>query len=266
MPMASPMDLRMIRNLKSDRVNIIQIIHDAQRHPGDFWPLNSSITKMINRSTSLIFLSPGVRKRVESRFENVTKVKQVSHPYFLQSLGSGTPIIPAKYMLLIGRIRRYKGSKNLLKSWKRESEHEVLKKFNLVIAGRGGRLISSNNPHRIIRMNRWLEDCEFDNLIRNAEVVLFPYIEASQSGVLAKAILAKKIVAISDLSELKVQSQNYPYKIVIPDLMEKGWLVDLVNQLEKAGKSYEMPIEQEPEVLAIRSWEEVLCAIKELSL
>ena len=265
LPMASPMDLRMIRNLKSDRVNIIQILHDAQRHPGDFWPLNSSIKKMVNRSTSLIFLSPGVRKRIESRYVNVTRVREVPHPYFLPSVVNKSSDLPFKYMLLIGRIRKYKGSQNLIKSWMKASQHEDLKNYSLVIAGEGDRLISSKNPHRIIRMNRWLEDSEFDSLIRNAEVVLFPYIEASQSGVLAKAILANKIVAISDLSELKVQSQNYSSKIVIPDFQKKDWLVDLANLLGKPRKSYESGFDQDSGDLVIRSWEEVLRAIKDLS-
>ena len=148
---------------------------------------------MIHRSKSLIFLSRTVAQDLEASIKLIPPYRIVHHPFFEISTNLSVKNLEFEYLLLIGRIRRYKGAKALIKAWKKVCHLDEFSKYHLVIAGKGTSLRLNTKKHRIHRMNYWLSDYEFDSLIENAKVVLFPYKEASQSGVLSKAMYAKKL-------------------------------------------------------------------------
>jgi glycosyltransferase involved in cell wall biosynthesis len=262
-PMATPLDLKLIRRLKAKNINVIQIIHDSKRHPGDLWPNWISIRKMINRSNSLVFLSRTVADDVKSSLSVMPPYRIVQHPFFEISTSYSGKNFEFEYLLLIGRIRRYKGAQALVKAWKKVCHLDEFSMYHLVIAGKGTSLRLNTNKNRIHRMNYWLSDSEFDSLMKNAKVILFPYKEASQSGVMSKAIHAKKFVASSDIPPLVEQLSSYPNKFLGNTKDMESWLkagtLEAENFMQELTSSLGNSDEMEG------SWKNLVDAFKELS-
>ena len=105
------------------------------------------------------------------------------------------------FFLFFGRIDKYKGIERLLEAYSSYSGTTPL-----VIAGSGeftpresALLDSINNVYLI---NRYVSDEDLVWLFSNCRAVMLPYIEASQSGVLAMAYHFGKPVAVSNLPGL----------------------------------------------------------------
>jgi glycosyltransferase involved in cell wall biosynthesis len=104
-------------------------------------------------------------------------------------------------LLLIGRIRDYKGLNHLLEEFR-----SINSKFTLLIAGEGS--AKAEMPANVFFLNRWLNRIEFEHLIDFADIVLFPYSEASQSGILPIAIAKNKKIVVSTAPGLLEQSSG----------------------------------------------------------
>ena len=85
-------------------------------------------------------------------------------------------------VLFVGRIRKYKGLDLLAKSWPLVSDP----KKSLTVAGKGADTSRLQQVGANI-VDKWLSNSEIEDLIRNSKLVVLPYIEASQSGVIALA-------------------------------------------------------------------------------
>jgi glycosyltransferase involved in cell wall biosynthesis len=106
--------------------------------------------------------------------------------------------------LYIGGISYYKGIDILWEAWNnsdylRNSDHAVL-----IIAGKGSLEILDQNVivKNVKLFNRFLTDDEFIAFIELANVIVLPYREISQSGVLLTSINYKKPVIVSNVGGL----------------------------------------------------------------
>ena len=265
-PMASPMDLRILGKLKSKNVNVIQILHDSKRHPGDYWPNKFAIKKMVKRSHSLIFLSESVKENIGLNMKNMPESCTVGHPYFERSGDEPGLSIDFKYILLIGRIRKYKGAKSLVSSWKKSYTPGQVQPLKLVIAGKGAQLVSSKNKYGIIRLNYWLNDADFDFLISESQAVLFPYLESSQSGVMAKSMYANKFISISNIPGLIEQSKDYEKKYVGDVRNLQDWLQTTIKSMENRNLKSENGSNLITKDIVGKSWTQLTSAITKLSV
>lgn len=101
------------------------------------------------------------------------------------------------YILFFGRIEEYKGLKLLVDAY---LSANIQRK--LVIAGKGD--FYGKIPHpNIIYMNRYIDDKEIKSLYENAFYVVYPYISATQSGVVSLASYFKKPMLVSDIPFFK---------------------------------------------------------------
>lgn len=201
-PMISPIGLWLEKALFNRGVVIYRVLHDAQRHPGDYWPLNHTLKRIIERSEALITLSGSVSKQVQSINPQV-RIIELRHPVFNFEEDSSELNIYGNYVLFIGRIRKYKGVDNLLSAFHSLKDPS----FNLVIAGSGK--LPEINDSRIIVINHWLRESEISKLVRNAQLVIFPYLEASQSGLLPYCVSKNKPLLITPIAGLKEQVVDY---------------------------------------------------------
>lgn len=88
------------------------------------------------------------------------------------------------YILFFGRIEEYKGVSLLYNAYL--SSAELRKKYILVIAGKGDiGFVRKNNEQGIIWIHRYIKDTEIRYLYEHAACVVYPYISATQSGVLS---------------------------------------------------------------------------------
>lgn len=99
------------------------------------------------------------------------------------------------YILFFGRIEAYKGVELLIEAYLKSS---IRNKCKLVIAGKG-KINATVNDSEIILINRYIDDEEVASLYINAAIVAYPYISATQSGVLSMASYFKKPMIVSDV-------------------------------------------------------------------
>ena len=101
-------------------------------------------------------------------------------------------------ILFFGRILEYKGLKYLVEAFDCLDSH----KYELTIAGEG--LIDFDvNKENIKVFNRFIDDSEIPDLFNNTDIVVIPYLEASQSGVAYLSFAYSKPVIATDVGSLR---------------------------------------------------------------
>lgn len=210
--MSSPWDFLLGRALKKHGVTVVRIIHDATRHPGDVFPPNMVIRHLIKDCSYLITLSGFVANRLIQLYgihESRVHVLKLPPPnlsnYFEREY------LKKRKILLIGRGRKYQGQEIFEKAVDLISDFDV----EPVIAGAGFR--NNGNP-KITYKVKWLEKDEFVREISNSAVVVFPYLEASQSGTIPLCIALRIPVVVTPVGGLIEQVENGVDGIISPSL------------------------------------------------
>ena len=117
-------------------------------------------------------------------------------------LGALEPSLPT--LLLFGRLEPYKGLGLLAEALAR-LDHS--KRLNVIVAGAGqldGQLAAVTG-HRIVLINRFIADEEIRAVFSAADVIVLPYLEATQSGVIPlsyafeKPVIATRVGALQDI-------------------------------------------------------------------
>lgn len=211
-PMTSPYSLAIENILIKEKIDLIRVIHDAERHRGDLWPTNFTIRKIIKSSRKAITLSEEVDKKIR-KINPLISTEIYQHPAFNFGTGIFEMDLPTKYILFLGRIRTYKGLELLLQAFPLVDEDNL----HLVIAGEGK--MPKAWPNNVSVINRWISELEIWELIARAEVIVFPYLEASQSGLIPYCIDQKKKIVITSQPGLLEQSTGYSKRFVVKELL-----------------------------------------------
>jgi len=208
-PMSSPQDFRISRMLQSHGVKVIRVIHDTERHHGEIWPNSIVINKQLNYSDQIILASNISLKSLHTKYLHKTIViPNLSIPLLKDSLGKD---MPYSDILFVGRMRSYKGIETLHEAWSLIQETKF-KNLRLVIAGEGN--IRKKKYPYVTYITRWLTSREIIDLIEKARVVVFPYTQASQSGLISIVQRFNKQIVISNLPILLEQCKDYPNTLV----------------------------------------------------
>lgn len=108
----------------------------------------------------------------------------------------------APYILFFGRIEEYKGIGLLYKAFL--GDKNLCDKYKLVIAGSGTLPFERPAEERnVVLINRYIKDTEVRYLYEHAACVVYPYISATQSGVLSVAYYFRTPVIASDVPFFK---------------------------------------------------------------
>ena len=111
------------------------------------------------------------------------------------------------YILFFGNLQLYKGVHLLYDAY---LSHPELQERSLVIAGSGYIYFKHRSDETGIRfINRYIEDDEVNDLLSRAGVVVYPYISATQSGVVSIASYYGKPVVLSDVPYFKQTCEGY---------------------------------------------------------
>ena len=127
------------------------------------------------------------------------KTKFVHFPSLInECICSGKARVPElsrekEYILFFGSVDFYKGVDLLIEAFRKLKSN----KQKLVIAGKGdcNGFVNKN----IIRLNRYIRDDEINDLFSNASVVVYPYRNATMSGVFSLAMYYSKRIIASDI-------------------------------------------------------------------
>jgi len=124
----------------------------------------------------------------------------------------------------LGSMEYYKGTDLLLEAWHSSEALRESKKVKLIIAGKNKMGLKRKNirADNIIFIDRFIPDEEFIALIRLSDLILLPYRQISQSGLLLSAISEGKKVLVSTAGEL---AESFKYGDV-------GWILQQTSSEE----------------------------------
>ncbi|MBV9653504.1 MAG: glycosyltransferase family 4 protein [Acetobacteraceae bacterium] len=235
--MPGPLDLLMAEALRRARVPMLVVVHDADPHPGDALPLQMLLQRrLVLRADGLIALTAHVGERL--RAQRLAGIPGVRRRLFLASLPPfvfGPPPPPAgrhggrRRLLAFGRLRPYKGLDLLadaLRQFPRMDEIE------LRVVGHGPEsdaLAALRSLPNVTVENRWVAEGEVGGLIAWADALVLSHREASQSGVAAAAIAARRWIVSTRVGGLAEQLGGAPGAILCDP--EPDSLADALGRL-----------------------------------
>lgn len=194
------------------KVKVLHTVHDANEHDMK----HSSITSYLKHKILVAYpnklicstvqnLISNSKKQVailESRFPD-KKVYYSPFPTLVnENIKNGGKRVPElngvyQYILFFGNVNLYKGV-HLLHSLYVNHKGEFGGR-KLVIAGMGDNYYDGDKDEDVIRINRFIDDGEVKDLFEKASLVVYPYISATQSGVLSIASYFGKKMVVSDV-------------------------------------------------------------------
>lgn len=235
-----PGDISLIKVLGDKGIKCVSTIHDLHPHESkkEWYKelraniFNKHLYKNFLYSKNVITNSAGQYKELKQNYNN-KNVFYHSFPSLVSDvIKNGNDIAPElvninkPYILFFGRIEEYKGISLLYKTFTETSD--LYEHFYLVIAGKGTLPFNrASNEKNVIIMNRYIKDTEIANMYQNAACVVYPYISATQSGVLSLAYYFETPILASDVPFFKdsiLQSETGV-------LFENGNLIDLKDKL-----------------------------------
>lgn len=167
----------------------VPIIHDAVPHPGDpnlLWAWR--LRRELRAARAAVVLSDAVRHLVAAEAPGLPLIQGFLGAHLTAPASHGEK---SRDFVFFGRMRAYKGLDLLRDAWP------------LVLARHPGarlRLVGEGDPERLAPGisslpgvsidSRWVPEAELASMIASAGVVVLPYREASQSGVLPLALAA----------------------------------------------------------------------------
>ncbi|NOX73036.1 MAG: glycosyltransferase family 4 protein [Alphaproteobacteria bacterium] len=209
-------DTFLVRHLRRIGIPVISIVHDATNHPGDHFQLINWLQRgTIKHSTAIITLTDFVARRLQTQklLEN-KKHQTIPHPALIfPDLKLAPPQMP-QYprrkplrLLLTGRLQKYKGVELFLSAISRINAARL----SVRIAGslNDQTLLAQvkDMPHVEI-VEGWMSEKEFVSHIDWSDVVVLPYTEASQSGIIPTAYLRRRPVIATPVGGLPEQVRH----------------------------------------------------------
>jgi len=191
------------------------------------------------------------RKQIASKYHlNMEKIHVIPHGLYDhyeqidKEKAKSKLKIKEKFVILhFGLVRRYKGIPYLIDAFERLPE-DVARNTRLFIAGElweGGdevveRVATSKRRDQITLIPRYVSDDELSLYFSAADVIVFPYTRASQSGAAHIAMCYKKPIIASKVGGLEESMAKYSGTIFVPPGNADAIAMALI-------KCYEQPIE-----------------------
>jgi glycosyltransferase involved in cell wall biosynthesis len=199
----------------------IKTIHDAIPHRGE----DGLLSRLLHNSeyhqvTDVVVLSRVAIPTVVSRGISPEQIIHIPHAHFGVY---GTPMATDSdklfnKFLFFGRINEYKGLDVLLEAMR--YIHRANPALTLAIAGNGDITPYKERFEELapcLELNvRWIEQEEVASLLDDADFIILPYIEATQSGVIPLAYGMRKPVVATRVGGIPEQVVDGVTGILIP--------------------------------------------------
>ncbi len=190
------------------RYPVIVTIHDVNPHPGSrAWDQDFARRLFLRYADAVIVHGEWARRQLGA--EQPTYVIPHGDYAFFAEAGEGEGVAEEDAVLFFGRIEPYKGLRYLLEAMPHVWAESPATR--LVIAGDGslepyGDLLRDD---RIEILNRFIDNAEVPALFARARLVVLPYTEGTQTGVIPIAYAFRKPVVVTDVGS-------------IPEVVEEG--------------------------------------------
>ena len=210
--MPGPLDLAMVSALRRARVPFAVVVHDADAHPGDGLPFQMRLQRaLMDRADGLVALSAHVagRLRAQGAVRGRPLLRSALPPL---GFGSAPPALAhggALRLLSFGRLLPYKGLDLLSAALEDLSKGSGPRPdLEVRVAGSGPESPALARLRALPGVqveNRWVPEAELGALIAWSDALVLPYREASQSGVAAAAIAARRWVVATRVGGIAEQ-------------------------------------------------------------
>lgn len=184
---------------------VVYTVHDGVLHSGE----NSFLPRVLNNlsirfATELIFLTNYVQSIVTENFNLKKKTYVVPHGILNKSETEYNRNLQGKKVLFFGRISKYKGVELLMESFDKLNDPNT----NLIIAGESIYDVQYLKRDNIKVIDRYIEEAEIDKLFKEATILVIPYIESTQSGVISLGINYNLPMVCTQTGGLQEQLNN----------------------------------------------------------
>lgn len=204
------------------RVKVLHTVHDALPHESEHLSLAASLNERLFLNRPNRIMNRSVRYSVtnsRAQLEYIDSHFSGQKHFFAHFPTLVTPIMRSgndnvtelsgidNYILFFGRVEKYKGIELLIEAYR---GNQQLASHPLVIAGKGEIDYNEAYPEvkGLVHLNRFIKDEELNDLFGNAAVVAYPYISATQSGVLSVASFYGRKVVLSDVAFFKEEAEG----------------------------------------------------------
>ena len=211
--MPGPLDLAMHAALRRAGVPYGIVVHDADAHPGDGYPLQMALQRrLVRRAGAVVVLSDHVRQRLAA--QGLTMDKPVIRSVLPQPAIAGLPPVRAHggpfRLLSFGRLLAYKGLDLLAGALAQVLPEQPMA---VRVVGQGPEssdLAALRRLPGVTVENRWVPEGEILGLLGWADALVLSHREASQSGVAAAALAAGRFLVATRVGGLAEQAGDNP--------------------------------------------------------
>lgn len=190
------------------RYPVVVTIHDVNPHPGSRAWDQDLARRLFLRYANAVIVHGEWAKRQLGATQPCYVIPHGDYAFFAES-GAEDAVAEEDAVLFFGRIEAYKGLQYLLAAmplvWAESPS------TRLIVAGNGslepyGELLQDD---RIEVVNRFIDDAEIPALFGRPRLVVLPYTEGTQTGVIPIAYAFRKPVVVTDVGS-------------IPEVVEEG--------------------------------------------
>lgn len=245
--------LAYVKNYLFQGVKMLYTVHDAISHDVKYESVidrlkDKLLVKIPNRimvesAKYLVTNSKPQTDYLQSVFPEKTVFYTPFPTLVNDSIKSGNNVVDelkneSDYILFFGSVNYYKGVHLLYNMYCKHKETFGNRK--LVIAGAGFDYYEPIYSNDVIRINRYIDDSEIRYLFENASVVVYPYISATQSGVLSIATYFGKKILLSKIPFFMTEAKKNSAVLFADVTNEDDFLQSLQELLNRESESFEI--------------------------
>jgi len=247
--------LNVIKILNKYKINTIYTLHDPESHYEK--SIKDNLKKRLkiklqNYSLNKISNFKFVKIHIHSVWRSINFKNVIVYPHPLYHIASATNKLDSPdedgffTIGFFGRIEYYKGIDLFLEILKTLDVNVSINKVKVLIVGKGKIDPSFKVKNLTIEIhNYYVKDNHFDKMLSICDLVLLPYRQASQSGVLMKTMTFNIPVIVSSIKELAdyVEDEKTGYVLNINDIND--WSSTILSLIESPEVVREMSLEIE---------------------